>query len=50
MIIMESMKRDIRVVKIQKSCKKLGSSYSKIFQLTVLVSKLYFRDSKLKID
>ena len=30
--------------------KKLGSSYSKIFQLTILVSKLHFRDLKLKID
>ena len=30
--------------------KKLGSSYSKIFQLKILVSKLDFRDLKLKID
>ena len=29
---------------------KLGSGYSKIFQLTFLVSKLDFRDLKLKID
>ena len=36
--------------KIGNFIQKLGSSYSKIFQLTVLASKLYFRDLKLKID
>ena len=35
---------------VEKSKKKLGSGYSKIFQLTILVSKLDFRDLKLKID
>ena len=30
--------------------KKLVSGYSKIFQLTILVPKLDFRDLKLKID
>ena len=30
--------------------KKLGSGYSKIFQLTILVPKLDFGDLKLKID
>ena len=30
--------------------KKLGSGYSKNFQLTVSISKLDFRDLKLKID
>ena len=34
---------------VQISCKKMGSGYSKIFQLMVLVSKLDFRDLKLKI-
>ena len=35
---------------VQKSCKKMGSGYSKIFQLMVWASKLYFRDLKLIID
>ena len=35
---------------IEKLCKKVGSGYSIIFQLTVWVSKLDFRDLKLKID
>ena len=35
---------------VQKSYKKLGSVLLKTFQLTVLVSKLDFRDLKLKID
>ena len=30
--------------------KRLGSGYSKIFQLTILASKLDFTDLKLKID
>ena len=29
---------------------KLGSGYSKIFQLKIWTSKLYFRDLELKID
>ena len=33
-----------------KSKVKLSSSYSKKFQFTILTSKLYFRDLKLKID
>ena len=36
--------------KIEIFVLKLGSGYSKIFQLRILASKLDFRDLKLKID
>ena len=38
------------VGKMEIFVQKSGSGYSKIFQLTVWTSKLYFRDLKLKID